>query len=130
MNELSGLRKTKRIYRSLKENAENPESFKQEFFCFLNAAHLVFLSAKTEAQETPAGERWFKGQLKIHPALKFFSESEISKSELELKNTENQETKYFLQDEKGLHEISDLVDNYLKELEKFINSGLNRYISG
>lgn len=89
---------------------------------FLKDTNDILQAIYDESCQTPAGERWFKDQLKIKPAVNHFFQIYFNRaddaSSLEIFKSSNPK-KIILHCKK-----------YLRELEAVINSGKGRYITG
>jgi len=89
---------------------------------FLKDTNDLLQAIYDEARQTPAGERWLKGQLKIKPVVNHFFQLHFNRadnaSSLEIFKSSNPK-KVILHCKK-----------YLRDLESIIKSGEGRYISG
>ena len=80
---------------------------------FLKKVSKLIKSAITEASQTPAGRRWLKGQFAIHQNLQVIHNLAKKKTDLNI----------------SINRMQDL-QKLIVQLKAFINSGINRYISG
>jgi len=127
MSQLSWLRLAQELFSKNKDYTNIPEKHAHWIVEVFDAVLNSLESIKNEACQTPAGFRWFSGQLKINPVSAFVvdkidfirkSKSDSAKINLLFENFPGNQNLYLL------------ISKLLNELEKIIDSGLNRYISG
>ena len=122
MEELIKLNIAKNNFERFLKGKENDYQFMAGLKNFLKDTNDVLQTIYDESCQTPAGERWLKGQLKNRPAVNHFFQIHFNRaddpSSLEIFKSTNPK-KIVLHCKK-----------YLRELESIINSGKDRYISG
>jgi len=111
MNETNNLN----ILKTISLPKENSRQIVSAIKYFLNQLTEALNNIKHEAFQTPAGERWFKGQLKINKTINRYFNSSGQNSNLFNENYE---------------QIEILLKTLVIELEYIINSGKGRYITG
>lgn len=118
MNETSNLFDIKKTFNNTLNFIDNPLQYKIEMKKFIGSTKKLLKELTSEALLTPAGERWFWGQLKIHKSIKYIYNGFI----------ENGSMEFF--EEKDPVFCKNLCENIITDLEFIIKSGKGRYITG
>ena len=111
MHEIQLLKSAKLRFATLSVSKSHHNQNMQDFYEALIA---VIDAIENEAFLTPAGKRWFKGQLKLYPATDLFYHQWKDSSQGKSKPPFN------------IVQYQKCMD----ELDKIIESGVRRYISG
>ncbi len=105
-------------YETALNSSKNNILFKRAIENFINNAVVLLRELTEEAFQTPAGKRWFMGQLKIHATIERFYNELITA-----------DNRNFLND-KNTSAFKKLSTKFLDELVLIIKSGTGRYITG
>jgi hypothetical protein len=117
MNELQKLDQAKQLFNRLE--TENGKEFQSILKELITCLILILDLAYAEASETEAGRRWYKNL--------------VEKREIALLKAKQINIKNVLKEFDFSLKKKELIEHikiYLNEIEKIVNSGLDRYISG
>jgi hypothetical protein len=122
MDEIIKLNKAKKNFEKFLKRIDQDYQFMAGLKIFLKETNDVLQAIYEESCQTPAGERWLKGQLNNNPVVNHFFQIYFNRadeaSSLETFKSSNPK------------KITLHCKKYLRELESVINSGKGRYISG
>lgn len=118
MNEKRNLNILKGNFLNLAVQKNDATLFVSEINGFINQFIFLCEEMMNEALLTPAGKRWFYGQLSIYHTVEYFFNKLIMDRNRDIIK------------EKGPLELQNLCKVVLGELEHIIQSGTGRYITG
>jgi hypothetical protein len=122
MDEINKLKTAKTNFEVFLKSKDRDYRFMTGLKNFLKDTNDILQAIYDESCQTPAGERWLKGQLQLKPVVNHFFQIHFNRaddpSSLEIFKSSNPK-KIILHCKK-----------YLRELETIIESGKGRYITG
>ena len=118
MNEIDNLNEAKACFSKALNAKENSQQFKVEINNFILVTTQLLNELTEEAFQTPAGKRWFSGQLKNHSTIEYFYKELILKGNINLLKVKDDGA------------FKNRCIKFLDELLLIIKSGIGRYITG
>jgi len=122
MNEIIKLNRAKNNFENFLKGKDSDYQFMAGLKNFLKDTNDVLQAIYDESCQTPAGERWLKGQLKIKPVVNHFFQIHFNRA--------NETSSFETFKSTNPKKIILHCKKYLRELEAIITSGKDRYITG